>query len=83
MKITVTLDDHIRICDHCGATNIKRTYKVKIPNMDEMYIGRICISKLTNIDTSGNPYRAAERLTAYLNSLDIDDVIELFCELEQ
>jgi hypothetical protein len=75
--IKVTLDEHVRECDHCGATNIKRTFCVKIPHEEKMYIGRICIGKLTNIDTSGNPYRAVERIQTYLNSLDEDEVIIL------
>lgn len=81
--IKVRLDEHVRECDHCGATNIKRTFKVSVPHEDDMYIGRICMSNLTNIDTSGNPYRAAQRIEHYFNSLDLDEVITLLAEASE
>lgn len=80
--IKVSLDEHVRECDHCGATNIKRTFKISIPNQDDMYIGRICISRLTKIDTSGNPYKAASKIQLYFNSLETDEVIMLLGELD-
>ena len=78
--IKVALDEHVRECDHCGAKNIKRTYKLSIPNMDKMYIGRICLSRVTGIDTSGNPHRARQKVEDFLNSLTEDelDLILLF-----
>lgn len=82
-KIKVSLDEHVRQCDHCEATNIKRTFKVQIPELEDTYIGRVCISKITKIDTSGNPYRAAARIQQYFNSLDIDEVINLLAELDE
>lgn len=83
VKISVSLDEHVRTCDHCGATNIKRTFKVVLPNEELLYIGRICISRISKIDTSGNPYRAASRIETYLNSLDQDEVIFMLAELEE
>lgn len=82
-KITVSLDEHVRQCDHCDAKNIKRTFKVVLPNSEELYIGRVCISKLTNIDTSGNPYRAASKIQQYLNSIHVEDVYVLLAELDE
>lgn len=82
IKIKVTLDEHVRECDHCGAKHLRHSFCVQLPNEEKMYIGRICIERLTNINTSGNPHRATNKIQNYLNSLDEDEVIILFSELE-
>lgn len=82
MTIKVTLNNKVRLCDHCGAKNIHRTFEVNIRRGEKFHIGRICISKMTGIDTSGNPHNAADRLQTYLNSIEIDDVISLMHETD-
>jgi hypothetical protein len=78
--IKVTLNNKIRQCDHCQAKNIKRTFEIDI-NGEVLYIGRICISKTTNIDTSGNPSRAAIKIEEYLKSLSEESLDELLDNL--
>ena len=74
--IKVTLDEHVRQCDHCTAKNIKRTFHIQSDDY-EMYIGRICIQNITGVNTSGNPHRARASVEDYLNRLGEDDVNEL------
>jgi len=52
-------------CEHCGTKTI-HAFQVTY-NGDKIYIGRVCLEKITNISTSGNPYRAITRLEKYLN----------------
>jgi len=80
MKITVGIDNSVRVCSHCSVKNILRTFKVKIPGYETMYIGRVCISRIVDIDTSGNPFRAAAKIEAHLNSLDKEELDYLIWE---
>lgn len=78
MKIEVEIDEHVRECDHCGAKNIKRTFRIVYLEQDiNLYVGRVCIQNITNINTSGNPYKAREKIEKYLNSLDDDELLDL------
>lgn len=74
--LKVTLNDQIRQCDHCGAKNIKRTFCIRI-NKEIYYIGRICVERMTDVNTSGNPHRAASRVESYLKTLEPDDIYNL------
>lgn len=76
MKVRVTLNNDVRKCDHCGAKNIKRTFGIQI-NKDIFYIGRMCVTKITSVNTSGNPHYALARVQAYLDTLDADDIYNL------
>jgi len=76
--IKIELNKQIRVCDHCGATNIKRTYCIYLPEYDRrLYIGRICISRITDVDTSGNPSNAARRLQHHFKTMNEDEVLDL------
>lgn len=74
--IKISLNDQVRKCDHCGAKNIKRTYCI-LHNNQRLFIGRICIERLTEVNTSGNPHNAIKRLQSYLNQLDEDELDSL------
>lgn len=76
IKIKVKLDEHVRECDHCGAKNIKRTFHI-VSTDHNLYVGRICIQNITNINTSGNPHRARSKIEEYLNTLEYRDFIDL------
>jgi len=76
MKIKVRIDEHVRECDHCGAKNIKRTFNIKSRDYN-LYVGRICIQNITNINTSGNPYKACAKIETYLNSLEYNEFLDL------
>lgn len=73
-RIKITLDEHVRVCDHCGVKNLKRTFHIQLPDGDELYIGRICVSRMLGVDTSGNPHRARIKLEEKLNEMDLDDI---------
>lgn len=68
--ITVSLNNEIRKCEHCSTHNIKRTFELNIDGQ-KLYIGRICISKIVKVDTSGNPARVARKLQRKLNEMYI------------
>lgn len=65
MKIKVELCEAPGQCDHCGTKTI-HSFLVKFQGQ-KLYIGRACLEKVTNINTSGNPWRAIKRLETYLN----------------
>ena len=76
--IKISLNEKIRQCDHCGATNIKRTYCIHLTkSREKLYIGRICISNMTDVDTSGNPHGAVERLQLYFKDMEEEEVIDM------
>lgn len=78
MKIKVEIDEHVRECDHCGAKNIKRTFRIIYFEQGiEVFVGRVCIQNITNINTSGNPYKAREKIEIYLNSLEDEELLSL------
>lgn len=74
--IKVELNQQIRKCDHCGARNIKRTYRIYNSEM-ELYIGRICLERETGVNTSGNPHNAIKRVQHYLNQLNDEELYDL------
>lgn len=74
--IEVKLSTQIRICSCCGAKNIKRTFHVHTDHQ-EIFIGRLCLQKWLNINTSGNPHRVIPKIISYLKNnkhirLDVD-----------
>lgn len=80
--ISITLDEHVRQCDHCDAKNIKRTFRIQV-NDEILYIGRVCVSKVVGIDTSGNPYRARDKIEAYFKELDEEDAEMMLNEIKE
>lgn len=79
--IKVSINTKIRQCNHCQVRNIKNTFEIQLENEPMLYIGRICISRITGVDTSGNPYRAAKNIQAYINKLDKTQLSELYAQL--
>ena len=75
--IYVDVSQTVRLCQHCGAKNIKRTFHIKFPKLD-VYLGRICIQKITGVTTSGNPYKAAGKIQKYFNRINIDERLETY-----
>jgi hypothetical protein len=68
-RFRVVVDPSIRQCEVCQNTRLQKTFHVKDKETGENYhIGRVCIFEQTGIDTSGNPYRAAERIEEYINA---------------
>ena len=84
--IEVSLDVHVRQCEHCNAKNIKRTFHIQVETentFEELYIGRVCIGKLLNIDTSGNPYKARERIFNKLSNQSEQEIIYMIQDLKE
>lgn len=70
--VKISLNEKIRQCQHCGAKNIKQTYEI-INGKERLYIGRICLERLINVNTSGNKYKALERVRLRFKLIDIDE----------
>ena len=71
--ITVDVYNEPGHCEHCGTKTI-HAFRIRYRERQDWYdvtqetfIGRVCLEKITNISTSGNPYRAITRLEKYLN----------------
>lgn len=79
--VKIQLNNKITQCEHCGAKNIKRTYYISDFD-NHLYIGRICLERVTNINTSGNPHNAIKRLRSYLNELEPEE-LELIWGLKE
>lgn len=75
--IKIELNNQVRQCEHCGARNIKRSYCI-YNSENQLYIGRICLERETNINTSGNAHNAIKRLQKYLNTLDQEQIDDLW-----
>jgi len=67
-KIHVSISNVNTQCDHCG-TKMSNGFYLKY-KYDVLYIGRMCLEKVVDVPTSGNPYRAAKRVELSLNADD-------------
>jgi hypothetical protein len=74
-NVKIELDDHVRTCDHCSVKNLKRTFHIQHEDID-LYIGRICIGKMLGVDTSGNPYKALDRLAKKIKRIGPEATLE-------
>lgn len=79
-KITVVIDHKIRQCDCCGKTRLKRTLKINKP---KLHLGVTCAGQWFSLNLSGNPYMAAERLEAHLNSLDENTIMDIIEQIKE
>lgn len=78
--INVSLSTSVRQCEHCNTKLIKRTFHIQA-NEEEIYIGRVCLSNIIDMDTSGNPARAREKIFDYLQELELQEGIDHVEEL--
>ena len=77
----IEITTNIRVCDHCGTHNIKRSFHIYDED-NSIYIGRVCLERETGVNTSGNPYRAVYRVQRYLNYLSKQDRLDEIWELK-
>jgi len=70
-KIEVSINYNPGACDHCG-TKMFQGFMFKYQG-ELLYIGRVCVSKITNICTTGNIHRSRTRLESYLNKGSEED----------
>jgi hypothetical protein len=82
MTVRAKLDEHVRLCDHCGTRNLHRTFHI-YNSEDEIRIGRVCLQKELGVDTSGNPHKAIKRVELFVKQMDKQDRLDEIWSLKE
>lgn len=82
LAVEVSLCLSVNQCECCGKDNLKRTVKLSLPEGGELYLGVVCAGQWFEINMSGNPWYAAERLSKKLAKMDSEKIESIVDEIQ-